>query len=63
MFTLVLLHGQSTMPKSEALFHINANIDKTVSDLFKINRQIIWILGILIGQKTRVNTYYDWMVE
>ena len=29
---------------------------KTVWNLYEINRQIIWISGILIGQKTRLNT-------
>ena len=30
VFTLVLLHGHRTITQSEALFHINANIDQTV---------------------------------
>ena len=34
---------------------LNANIYKTVLDLYKINRQLIWFSSILIGRKTRVN--------
>jgi len=41
---------------SEARFHINANVDKTVCNLYEINREINSISGILIGRKTRVNT-------
>ena len=34
---------------------MNANLDKTVYEQYG---QIIWISGILIGRKTRVNNKY-----
>ena len=60
--TLLFLRGHSTITYSEALFHINANVDKTVYGLYKINRHIIGMSGFLIGRKTRVDRMFNWKV-
>ena len=43
--------------------NINANLDTNVEGLYKINREIIWISGILNGRKNWVNTKTDYRIR